>query len=177
MHNPTTRIDWHAAATAPGMKQTGADEYHGACPVTGAGKDTWHVCPTAQLAGCRKCGDGAGKLTGRQLIEHMRACGAVAAAPLPHRRSTTMTTDTDRRQHTIDKRCGTCRYFDNEDTRERGLCRLRPPVPAQDGGMAIWPECHEDDWCGKYEADSEELETAGLVRTKKGLAPAPRERI
>ena len=67
------RIDWARAASLPGLKRTGEDEYHGACPVTGAGRDAFWVRPADQLIGCRKCGDGSGRLTGEQVLEHARA--------------------------------------------------------------------------------------------------------
>ena len=79
MSLPRSRIDWEAwrrGAEWPGSKRVGS-ETRGPCPVLGAGTDTCHVRHDAELAGCRKCGDGAGGLTADQLVEHARAAGAI----------------------------------------------------------------------------------------------------
>ena len=80
--NPTTSgprniIDWDTWRRGwNGAKRRG-QQTEGPCPVTGEGENACHVRLDAELAGCRKCGDGAGKLTGDQLVEHARAAGAV----------------------------------------------------------------------------------------------------
>ena len=45
--------------------------------MTGEGVNACHVNLHNEAAGCRKCGDGSGKLTAAQLVEHASAAGAV----------------------------------------------------------------------------------------------------
>ena len=77
-HNPTpNRIDWDAWRRGwRGAKRRG-QQIEGPCPITGEGVNACHVNLQDDCAGCRKCGDGSGKLTAAQLVEHARAAGAV----------------------------------------------------------------------------------------------------
>ena len=61
----------------------------------------------------------------------------------------------------MNHRCGTCRYFDIDDTEPPfvGKCRRYPPgVVAQsiddlpdEVGVTVWPSVHPtDDWCGEH---------------------------
>ena len=58
------------------LKKAGADEYHGPCPVTGAGKDCFWIQPGHKLLGCRSCSLDGGRLEGQQFKEHLEALGA-----------------------------------------------------------------------------------------------------
>ena len=70
-------INWDTWRTGwPGSKRAG-QQIEGPCPVTGDGTNCCHVNLDTEAAGCRKCGDGAGKLTGDQLVAHAREAGAV----------------------------------------------------------------------------------------------------
>ena len=72
----TLQLSWDTL-TLSTLKKTGADEYHGPCPVTGEGKDRFWVKPDDRRIGCRGCGyDGNGKLDDTQFKEHLEALGA-----------------------------------------------------------------------------------------------------
>ena len=58
------------------LKKAGADEYHGPCPVTGAGTDCFWVKPDARLIGCRGCA--VNGLSGPQFTEHLSAIGGAS---------------------------------------------------------------------------------------------------
>ena len=76
-------LDWSAFKLPAGWKQTGADEYHGPCPVTGAGKDRSWLQPQRGGIGCRECGDGSGKLTdGPVFRAHAQALGILPEVDL-----------------------------------------------------------------------------------------------
>ena len=76
MHNNITTQSWDTL-TLSTLKKTGADEYHGPCPVTGEGKDRFWVKPDDRRIGCRGCGhDGNGGLDPTQFKEHLEALGA-----------------------------------------------------------------------------------------------------
>lgn len=62
-------------------------------------------------------------------------------------------------------RCSSCRFWERATggeyafmmaphQLESGPCRINPPVMVQ-GGQAIWPRTHKDDWCGKHEPKGE----------------------
>ena len=70
-------VAWRRGDGWPGSKVVGRERKH-TCPATGEGgsRTAW-VSLDSELAGCRVCGDGSGKLTGDQLVEHARAVGAV----------------------------------------------------------------------------------------------------
>ena len=67
-------LDWSSLQLPPGAKERSAGEYHFPCPVTGKGTDTAWCRPAGNVLGCRKCGDGAGKLTDA-FKEHAQALG------------------------------------------------------------------------------------------------------
>ena len=56
--------------------------------------------------------------------------------------------------------CKSCRYWQLLET-SRGICRRNSPLPrdqelGQDGRSVVyrvsWPETHEADWCGEFQA-------------------------
>ena len=59
-----------------GSKRVG-NQIEGPCSLTGQGENCQHVNLDSDLAGCRKCGDGSGRLTGDLLVDHARAAEAV----------------------------------------------------------------------------------------------------
>ena len=74
---PDMVIDWNAWRRGwRGAKRRG-QQIEGPCPITGEGDNACHVNLQDDFAGCRKCGNGSGRLTGDQLLEHARAAGAV----------------------------------------------------------------------------------------------------
>ena len=75
MQNLTTSFDW-STLDLHTLKKTGADEYHGPCPVTGEGKDCFWVKPDARLVGCRGCA--VNGLSGPQFTEHLSAVGGAS---------------------------------------------------------------------------------------------------
>ena len=62
------------------LKTAGSDEWNGPCPVTGKGKDRFHIQPARKGVGCRSCGDSGGKLDGPQFKEHLEALGLTFGA-------------------------------------------------------------------------------------------------
>ena len=74
MDNFSTTQSWNTLNLST-LKIAGSDEWNGPCPVTGAGKDRFHVKRAARLIGCRSCGDGSGKLDPQQFKEHLEALG------------------------------------------------------------------------------------------------------
>ena len=72
----TLQLSWDTL-TLSTLKKTGADEYHGPCPVTGEGKDRFWVKPDDRRIGCRGCGyDGNGKLDDTAIQGASRGAGA-----------------------------------------------------------------------------------------------------
>ena len=69
---------WHDL-TFTTLKQSGS-EYSGPCPVTGEGKDRFHIDPDHETMGCRGCGDSGSKLVGAPFKEHLAALGMVYGA-------------------------------------------------------------------------------------------------
>ena len=69
----------------PGWRRVGR-EYHGPCPVTGAGKDgAWFGAGSGSggvRCGCRHCGDAGGRLDGESLTAHLAAVAGVEADPV-----------------------------------------------------------------------------------------------
>ena len=72
-------MPWRFAPPAT-WKRVGR-QHEGPCPVTGAGKNTCHVIAEDELIGCRKCGDGGGRLDGDLLTAHLDALGIDRAKP------------------------------------------------------------------------------------------------
>ena len=69
-------VNWSRFTAPAGFTQTSAGEWHGPCPVTGEGTNTaWLNVGAQQPPGCRKCGDGSGRITGDVLAAHARAFG------------------------------------------------------------------------------------------------------
>ena len=69
-------VNWTRFSAPAGFTQTSAGEWHGPCPVTGEGTNTaWLNVGAQQPPGCRKCGDGSGRITGDVLAAHARAFG------------------------------------------------------------------------------------------------------
>lgn len=50
----------------------------------------------------------------------------------------------------MNKTCETCRYWDEGDTENLGLCRIRSPVVDTD-----FPARHAGAWCGEWEAEND----------------------
>ena len=51
--------------------------------------------------------------------------------------------------------CGTCKFYDPQDSAV-GLCRVnRPDVILDDDGdlVSIWPTVEKTDWCGQWERE------------------------
>ena len=75
MNHSSTTQSWGTLNLST-LKKIGS-EYHGPCPVTGAGKDRFWVKPDVRRIGCRGCGhDGNGGLDPTQFKEHLEALGA-----------------------------------------------------------------------------------------------------
>ena len=55
-------------------------EYHGPCPVTGEGKDRFHINPDRETLVCRGCSTDGGKLVGAPFREHLEALGMAYGA-------------------------------------------------------------------------------------------------
>ncbi len=47
--------------------------------------------------------------------------------------------------------CGTCDWWDGDDSSRHGACRRHPPHPITPT-LAAWPETEAGDWCGDYTA-------------------------
>lgn len=78
MNGSTDRESWQPWNPPAGWKHTGGGEWHGPCPITGAGKDTCWVNPDKQFIGCRKCSyDGSGGLDKEQYKAHGLALGVL----------------------------------------------------------------------------------------------------
>lgn len=53
-------------------------------------------------------------------------------------------------------RCEDCRFWERYlDDDPCGVCRIRRPL-IDDDGDTIWPETHENDWCGEFQAKGDE---------------------
>lgn len=50
----------------------------------------------------------------------------------------------------MDKRCGTCRYWDFYQEDE-GYCRRYPPFPVMGKLFGQYPGTVEDHWCGEWQ--------------------------
>lgn len=73
-HSIGSVIDWPAAAAK--LKRTGTSgEYHGPCPVQNEGKDCFWVNADKHRIGCRRCGDGSGRLDPDGFRAHLEALG------------------------------------------------------------------------------------------------------
>ena len=75
--NDCTSKTWQSIDLS-GFKKKG-QEYHGACPVTGGGRDCFWIIPDRELLGCRACSDNGGGLTPDQFASHLTALGLGAA--------------------------------------------------------------------------------------------------
>ena len=72
--------EWSAVEAAlqgrPDWRRVGV-EWHGPCPVDGGGRDCAWFAPGSGSggvrAGCRRCGDGGGRLDGEALRSHLAA--------------------------------------------------------------------------------------------------------
>ena len=76
MKSNTTVLDWSNFNPPASWTQNGR-EHAGPCLVTGKGETKAWAVPDDNVIGCRKCGNGSGKLTGAAFREHAVALGLI----------------------------------------------------------------------------------------------------
>ena len=58
--------------------------------------------------------------------------------------------------------CSTCRFY-GRPAGGMGQCRRHPPTVVATGA-GVWPQVHDDDWCGEYQRDSRQVGDQRFVR-------------
>lgn len=53
----------------------------------------------------------------------------------------------------MERRCGTCAYWEKQKGQNYGNCRRNAPLIGKDVYYAYWPVTQAKDWCGEYKLE------------------------